>query len=65
VIVPDYLTHFRFAGRIVAMALLHELPVQIDLTKSLLKHILKRKLYIKDLEDVKENYFNFFYSKFH
>lgn len=51
-LIPNYLNIFRFTGRFIAKALISQLDVEVDLTRSLLKHILKKDLYIKDLEDI-------------
>lgn len=39
-------------GRIIAYVLLKGLEVEIDFTKSFLKHIFKKDLYITDLDDI-------------
>lgn len=51
-LIPSHLVHFRHAGRLVAKGLIENLDLEIDLTRSFLKHILKRTLYISDLEDI-------------
>ncbi|KRX02286.1 HECT-domain-containing protein [Pseudocohnilembus persalinus] len=51
-IIPSNLHHFRQAGRLVAKGLIEGLELEVDLTRSFLKHLLKRNLYIKDLEDI-------------
>ncbi len=49
--IPDHLLHFRFVGRLVGLALTNKIDFEIDLTRSFLKHILKKPLYISDFED--------------
>ena len=44
--------HFRFVGRLVGLALTNKIDFEIDLTRSFLKHILKKPLYISDFEDI-------------
>ncbi|KAL4429870.1 hypothetical protein ABPG74_022893 [Tetrahymena malaccensis] len=51
-LVPNHLTHFRFAGRLIAKGLIEKLDFEVDFTKSFLKHILHKTLYISDLEDI-------------
>lgn len=38
-IIPNHLLHFRFIGRLVAYSIIKDLPLEINLTKSFLKHI--------------------------
>ncbi|EAS07044.2 HECT domain ubiquitin transferase (macronuclear) [Tetrahymena thermophila SB210] len=51
-IIPDYLLHFRFAGRLVGLALTNKIDFEIDLTRSFLKHILRKQLCVSDYEDI-------------
>lgn len=51
-LIPDHLIHFRVVGRVVAYILLNKWQVEIDFTKSFLKHLLKKDLYISDLDDI-------------
>lgn len=51
-LIPNYLHYFRMIGRFIAKALISQLDVEIDLTKSFLKHILRKNLYINDLQDI-------------
>ena len=39
-------------ARIIGIALIKNINVEIDLTRSLLKHIFKKDLYIVDLDDI-------------
>ena len=41
----------RLFGRIISFALIKNINVEVDLTRSLLKHIFKKDLYIADLDD--------------
>ncbi len=43
-LVPNYLTHFRYAGRLIAKGLIEKLDFEVDFTKSFLKHILRKKI---------------------
>ncbi len=55
---PNYLTHFRYLGRLVGKALIggtdsFELwNFEVSFAKSFLKHILDRPLYVRDLEEL-------------
>jgi len=40
-LVPNHLTHFRYAGRLIAKGLIEKLDFEVDFTKSFLKHILR------------------------
>jgi len=51
-LVPNHLVHFRMAGRLIAKSIVEKLEVDIDFTRSFLKHILRRNLYFNDLEDL-------------
>lgn len=50
--IPDHLQLFRFAGRILALALFHSYEINVEFTISLVKHMLKQTLYINDLQDI-------------
>ena len=39
-------------ARVIGMALIKNINVEVDLTRSLLKHIFKKDLYIADLDDI-------------
>lgn len=52
--VPDYLTHFRFLGRLIGKALINNWTLEVSFAKSFLKHILDKPLYIGDMEDIDE-----------
>ena len=50
-LVPNHLTHFRYAGRLIAKGLIEKLDFEVDFTKSFLKHILRNQTtYKNDLE---------------
>ncbi|EGR34353.1 E3 ubiquitin-protein ligase, HECT-domain, putative [Ichthyophthirius multifiliis] len=51
-IVPDHLTHFVFLGRLVGKSLVDKWHFDVNFCKSFLKHMLKKNVYIKDLEDI-------------
>jgi len=51
-IILGHCKYFEFAGMMLAKALQMKSLVDVNLTKSLLKHILKRRLAIDDLEDI-------------
>ncbi|EAS04336.2 kinesin motor domain protein (macronuclear) [Tetrahymena thermophila SB210] len=51
-IIPDHLLHFKYAGRLIAKSILDSFVCEIDLTRSFLKQILGKELYINDLEDI-------------
>lgn len=51
-LVPDYLTHFRMLGRLVAKAIIENWNLEVTFCKSFLKHMLNKELYIQDLEDI-------------
>ncbi|KAL4487295.1 hypothetical protein ABPG73_005805 [Tetrahymena malaccensis] len=51
-IIPDHLLHFKYAGRLIAKSILDNFVCEIDLTRSFLKQILGKELYINDLEDI-------------
>ncbi len=44
--------YFKYVGRIVALSLLRKIEVEVDFTRSMLKHLLRKTLYISDLEDI-------------
>ncbi len=50
-LVPEFKSLFRLLGRTVALAVQQNLSVDINFTRSFLKHILKKDLYISDLDD--------------
>lgn len=43
-IIPSYLSHFEYTGRLVAKGLFEKLDIDIDLSRSFLKHILCKKI---------------------
>ena len=51
-LIPEYLTIFRYIGRIVAKIFIDDLNVEVNFTRSFLKHILKKDLYIHDFDDI-------------
>ncbi|KRX08891.1 HECT-domain-containing protein [Pseudocohnilembus persalinus] len=51
-LIPDYITHFRMLGRLVAKAVIENWNLEVTFSKSFLKHILGKDLYISDLEDI-------------
>lgn len=51
-LMPDYLSHFRFLGRLIGKALIENWNLEVCFAKSFLKHILNQTLYVKDLEDL-------------
>jgi E3 ubiquitin-protein ligase HUWE1 len=50
--VPDHLGLFRFAGRVIARAVIEGIAVDAHLSRSLLKHLLGQKMSLRDLEDI-------------
>lgn len=42
-LVPNHLTHFRYAGRLIAKGLIDKLDLEVDFNKSFLKHILRKQ----------------------
>jgi len=46
------LTDFNYLGRLLAVCLIKDIPIEINLTLSFLKHITKEDLYIADLDDI-------------
>lgn len=51
-LVPSHLDHFELVGKLIAKGLIEGLDIEVDFTRSFLKHILRKTLYIKDLEDI-------------
>ena len=51
-LVVNHLVYFKYIGRIIALSLLRKIEVEVDFTKSMLKHLLRKTLYISDLEDI-------------
>lgn len=51
-LIPNHLTHFRYAGRLIAKGLIDKLDFEVDFTKSFLKHIL-RKYILFNIEYIK------------
>ncbi|KRX10841.1 HECT-domain-containing protein [Pseudocohnilembus persalinus] len=57
-IIPNYQMIFRILGRLIGKILHDGMEVEVSLTKSFLKHILKKDLYISDLEDIDPEQYN-------
>lgn len=51
-LVPDCLTHFRFLGRLLGKSLISEWTLEVSFTKSFLKHLLGKNIYIEDMNDI-------------
>ncbi|EAS06148.2 HECT domain ubiquitin transferase (macronuclear) [Tetrahymena thermophila SB210] len=51
-LIPDHLNHFLFLGRLVGKSLVENWHFDINFCRSFLKHMLKKNLYVKDLEDI-------------
>jgi len=51
-IIPEYKLHYIYIGRIIAKSLIMDWNCEVDLSRSFLKHILRKDLYISDLEDI-------------
>lgn len=51
-LVPNYLLHFKYIGRLIARGLISRINLEVDFTRSLLKQILQKRLSINDLEDI-------------
>lgn len=55
---PDHLLYFRFVGRFIAMALFHGKFIDTGFSLPFYKRMLTRKLTIKDIESVDEEFYN-------
>ncbi|XP_077975149.1 NEDD4-like E3 ubiquitin-protein ligase WWP1 isoform X2 [Styela clava] len=55
---PDHLLYFRFVGRFIAMALYHGKFIDTGFSLPFYKRMLNRKLTIKDIESVDEEFYN-------
>ncbi|KRX10837.1 HECT-domain-containing protein [Pseudocohnilembus persalinus] len=57
-VVPNYQLYFRIIGRLVGKVIYDKMEVEVNFTRSFLKHILRKDLYITDLEDIDPEQFN-------
>uniref|UniRef100_H2YXU6 HECT-type E3 ubiquitin transferase n=1 Tax=Ciona savignyi TaxID=51511 RepID=H2YXU6_CIOSA len=55
---PDHMHYFRFVGRFIAMALYHGKFIDTGFSLPFYKRMLNRKLTIKDIESVDEEFYN-------
>ena len=55
---PEHLNYFRFAGRICALAMYWEVPLDVHFTRSMYKLMLNDPLTLGDLESVDQTLFN-------
>jgi len=55
---PDHLLYFRFVGRFIAMALFHAKFIDTGFSLPFYKRMLNRKLNLKDIESVDEEFYN-------
>ncbi|CAK8695881.1 unnamed protein product [Clavelina lepadiformis] len=55
---PDHIHYFRFVGRFIAMALYHMKFIDTGFSLPFYKRMLQRKLTIKDIESVDEEFYN-------
>jgi len=55
---PDHLLYFRFVGRFIAMALFHAKFIDTGFSLPFYKRMLNRKLTLKDIESVDEEFYN-------
>nr|CAB3267777.1 NEDD4-like E3 ubiquitin-protein ligase WWP1 [Phallusia mammillata] len=55
---PDHIHYFRFVGRFIAMALYHGKFIDTGFSLPFYKRMLNRKLTIKDIESVDEEFYN-------
>jgi len=55
---PDHLHYFRFVGRFIAMALYHGKFIDNGFTLPFYKQMLKKKVTVRDLESVDEEFYN-------
>lgn len=55
---PDHLHYFRFVGRFIAMALFHAKFIDTGFSLPFYKRMLNRKLTLKDIESVDEEFYN-------
>lgn len=51
-LIPNHLRYFRKIGILVGKAMKENWLLEINLTKSFLKHLLGSTLYVEDLEDI-------------
>jgi hypothetical protein len=51
-LVPSHLMHFRKLGVLVGKALVEGWNLEINFTRSFLKHLLGSTLYVEDLQDI-------------
>ncbi|KJE95313.1 HECT and ankyrin repeat domain-containing protein [Capsaspora owczarzaki ATCC 30864] len=54
---PDHLSYFRFAGRVIGMALFHRQLLDVYFTRSFYKHILGIPISYADVESIDQGYY--------
>lgn len=53
---PDHLSFFRFAGRVMGLALFHRQVLEVYFTRSFYKHILGKPVSYEDVESINPQY---------